>query len=57
MVDLTVKRALPKLLTRQTTSIFTPKDFLGIGKKKKTQQQWTSSLNETILQQDYNFHY
>lgn len=33
MVDLTIKRALPKLLTKQTTSIFTPKDILGIGKK------------------------
>lgn len=47
-------KLLPKLLIKQTTSIFIPEDILGIGKKKL---QWTSSLNAVTLQHDYNSYY
>lgn len=53
MVNLTDKRVLHKLLTKQLISIFAPKYILGIDKEKK----WTGSLNETILQHNHNFHY
>lgn len=53
MVNLTDERVLHKLLTKQPTSVFTPKDIIGIGKEEK----WTGSLYETILQHNHNFHY
>lgn len=54
IVDLIVEKALPKLLIKQTTSIFIQEHILGIGKKKN---QCTSILNAIILQYDYNSYY